>query len=115
MVGTANVYSQYVRDGENLEFGRTNISGTSGEPPPIEEEPFYAVATMPETTHFNGGLATDADMRVVEGISGEPILSLYAAVEVTGGFHGFGYMSAAVFGKALIHGVIAAKSLGADN
>ena len=36
------------------------------------------------------------------------------AGEVTGGFHGFGYMSATAFGKALIHGVVAAQSLGAD-
>lgn len=114
MVQTARAYSQYVHDGEDLEFGRTNISGTSGELLPIEEGPFYAVACVPGTTHFNGGLKTDAGMRVVDAISGEPIAGLYAAGEVTGGFHGFGYMSATAFGKALIHGVVAAQSLGAD-
>ena len=114
MVETARAYSQYVHDGEDLEFGRTNISGTSGELLPIEEGPFYAVACVPGTTHFNGGLKTDAGMRVVDAISGEPIPGLYAAGEVTGGFHGFGYMSATAFGKALIHGVVAAQSLGAD-
>lgn len=114
MVETAHTYSQYVHDGEDLEFGRTNISGTSGELLPVEEGPFYAVACVPGTTHFNGGLKTDADMRVVDAISGEAIPGLYAAGEVTGGFHGFGYMSATAFGKALIHGVVAAQTLGAD-
>lgn len=114
MAQTVAAYSQYVKDGEDLEFGRTNISGTSGELLPIEEGPFYAVACVPGTTHFNGGLKTDAGQRVEEGISGEPIDGLYAAGEVTGGFHGFGYMSATAFGKALIHGVVAARSLLAD-
>lgn len=114
MVEEVETYSQYVHDGEDLEFGRTNISGTSGELLPIETGPFYAVACVPGTTHFNGGLKTDAGQRVEEGISGEPIPGLYAAGEVTGGFHGFGYMSATAFGKAVIHGVVAARSLEED-
>lgn len=114
MVEEVEQYSQYVHDGEDLEFGRTNISGESGELLPIETGPFYAVACVPGTTHFNGGLKTDAGQRVEEGISGEPIPGLYAAGEVTGGFHGFGYMSATAFGKAIIHGVVAAKSLEED-
>ena len=115
MVATVKAYSQYVHDGEDLEFGRTNISGTSGELLPIEEGPFYAVACVPGTTHFNGGLKIDAGMRVINGISGEAIPGLYAAGEVTGGFHGFGYMSATAFGKALIHGAVAAQTLAADS
>lgn len=114
MVQTVRTYSQYVRDGEDLEFGRTNISGDTGELLPIEEGPFYAVACVPGTTHFNGGLKTDASMRVVNSMTEKPIPGLYAAGEVTGGFHGFGYMSATAFGKALIHGVVAAQTLGSD-
>jgi len=54
-------------------------------------------------------------MRVISAFDdGAPIDGLYAAGEVTGGFHGYGYMSGTAFGKALIFGVVAARSLASD-
>jgi len=43
---------------------------------------------------------------------GEPIPGLFAAGEVTGGFHGAGYMTGSSLGKAAVFGrVAAAKAL----
>lgn len=84
-------------------FGRKHLIGNDGDLVKIEHPPFYAVVAVPGTSHFNGGLKIDSDMRVLD-VWGEPIPGVYAAGEVTGGFHGSGYMSATHVGSALIFG-----------
>ena len=70
---------------------------------PIEEPPFVAVEVAPAITHTTGGLAVDADCRVLRRAHGLPIPWLYAAgVEVGGvslGGYTSGLASALVFGK----------------
>ena len=68
------------------------------------------MVTVPGTTHFNGGLKIDAEMRVID-VFGGPIPGLYAAGEVTGGFHGKGYLSGTHVGMALIFGQIAGRNV----
>lgn len=105
-------YNSDVRAGAPDEFGRTHLVGTSGALRAISEPPFHAVECVPGTTHFNGGLAIDAGMRVID-VFGQPIPGLFAAGEVAGGFHGAGYMSGSFVGFALISGRVAGRNAAA--
>jgi fumarate reductase flavoprotein subunit len=105
-------YNAGLRGGQDGDFGRTHLVGSSGVLLPIEQEPFYAALCGPGTTHFNGGLAVDTAMNVRD-VFGAPIPGLYAAGETTGGFHGAGYMSATFVGMALIFGRVAGRSAAA--
>lgn len=102
-------YNANVGSRQDPDFGRTHLVGHSGMPKNISKPPFYGVVTVPGTTHFNGGLKIDAEMRVID-VFGEPIEGLFAAGEVTGGFHGRGYLSGTHVGMALIFGQIAGRS-----
>jgi fumarate reductase flavoprotein subunit len=102
-IGTVDEYNSFVDAQADPHFSRTNLIGTDGALRRIGSPPFYAMVTVPGTTHFNGGLKVDADMRVIDHYD-TPISRLYAAGEVTGGFHGSGYMSASHLGSSLIFG-----------
>lgn len=106
MVETVNKYNGYVDAGFDPEFGRKNLVGTSGKLMKLDTPPFYAMISVPGTTHFNGGLKVNTKMQVLN-VFGEIIPGLYAAGEVTGGFHGAGYMSGSALGMAVIYGRIA--------
>ena len=115
LVKTVETYNEYCAEGHDADFGREHLIGQVGDMTPVATGPFYAVACYPTTTHFNGGLKIDSGMRVLNAIDeGVAIPGLYAAGEVTGGFHGYGYMSGTAFGKAIIFGAGAAYSLIAD-
>ena len=109
-VASIESYNEAVSAGRDPGFGRLHLVGTSGKAPPIDKPPFYGIVTVPGTTHFNGGLKIDAEMRVID-VFGEPIPGLYAAGEVTGGFHGKGYLSGTHVGMALIFGQIAGRAV----
>ncbi len=72
-----------VQAGNDADFGRF----TPGKPDPsaraIGKAPFYAMQLFPMTRKSMGGLAIDADTRVVDD-AGRAIPGLYAAGEVTG-------------------------------
>jgi fumarate reductase flavoprotein subunit len=108
-------YNQYVADGHDPDFGRRHplgnggIGSEDGELRPIEAGPFYAAVTVAGTTHFNGGLAIDDQMRVID-VFARPIPGLFAAGEVVGGFHGAGYLSATFLGSAMIFGRVAGQN-----
>ena len=77
--------------GEDPDFGRKTLTHNYGKPTPIEKAPFYAFESTVAM------LATYAGIGVNESPSGESLWGtypgLYAAGEVTGGFHGAGYMT----------------------
>ena len=105
-LGTINLYNNEIAQGYDTAQGRTHLVGVSGKPLPLIEPPFFGVTTVPGTTHFNGGLKIDTRMRVID-VFGDPISGLFSAGEVTGGFHGRGYLSGTHVGMALIFGQIA--------
>ena len=105
-------YNRAVETGVDEEFGRRHLLGESGALVRIEHPPYIAAVTVPGTTHFNGGLRIDEDMRVRD-VWGATIPGLYAAGEVTGGFHGSGYLSATFIGMALLFGRVAGRSAAA--
>ncbi len=95
--------------GENMPV-RGSSSVGDGHLSKIETEPFYV---MPASVSLLGtycGLAIDGKARVVNAHS-QVILGLYAAGEVTGGFHGASFIMGTAFGKAMTFGRIAARSV----
>lgn len=105
-------YNHAVKTGVDEECGRRHLLGESGVLVKIEHPPYVAAVTVPGTTHFNGGLHVDDEMRVCD-VWGSSIPGLYAAGEVTGGFHGSGYLSATFIGMALIFGRVAGRNAAA--
>ncbi|MBT0779088.1 FAD-dependent oxidoreductase [Paracoccus sp. pheM1] len=99
---TIHGYNAAIGSGQDA-FGRKCLVGSVGAPQPITAAPFHAIIAVPGTTHFNGGLALDARMRVLD-VFNEPVPGLFSAGEVTGGFHGTGYMSGSHIGMALVFG-----------
>jgi fumarate reductase flavoprotein subunit len=79
---------------------------------PLREPPFVAVKVAPYITHTVGGLAVDADCRVLRAEDGPPIPGLYAAGVEVGGVSVGGYTSG--LASALVFGKIAAESVLAD-
>lgn len=109
---TIDTYNEDVMNGTDRAFGRTTLANTFGKPTPLTTAPYYI---FPCTTAI---LATYCGLRVnsaaqVLNVFGDPIPRLYAAGEVTGGFHGPGYVSGSALGKAAIYGRIAGQNAAA--
>lgn len=105
---TVERYNGFVDAGRDEDFGRQVLAGNFGKPVRVDKAPFYAYATIGHLLATYGGIAVDAQMRVLR--QGQPIPGLYAAGESTGGFHGASYHSGTGIGKALIFGRIAGRS-----
>lgn len=96
------------RGGEGDEFGRKALVHAHGQLVRIETGPFYAYPSTAAVFGTYCGLRVDPDLRVID-VYGEPIAGLYAAGEVTGGFHGGAYMTGSALGKAVVLGRVAAR------
>lgn len=105
---TVDRYNRFVAEGDDADFGRATLAGNYGKPQTVEKPPFYAYATIGHLLATYGGIAVDAQMRVLK--NRQPIPGLYAAGEAVGGFHGASYHSGTGIGKALIFGRIAGRS-----
>jgi fumarate reductase flavoprotein subunit len=105
---TVERYNRFIDEGKDAEFGRATLAGNYGKPQKVERGPFHAYATIGHLLATYGGIAVDAQMRVLK--AGKPIPGLYAAGEAMGGFHGASYHSGTGVGKALIFGRIAGQS-----
>jgi tricarballylate dehydrogenase len=77
----------------------------------ITAPPFLAYPLAGAVAYTFGGLATDADARVLRG--GAPIPGLYAAGEITGHFHATAPNAVSVL-RALVFGRIAGRKAAAD-
>ena len=77
----------------------------------ITAPPFLAYPLVGAVAYTFGGLATDADARVLRG--GAPIPGLYAAGEITGHFHATAPNAVSVL-RALVFGRIAGRKAAAD-
>ena len=107
-------YNGFVDAGVDEDFGAIGFTGALGTPVKICQPPYYAMPLSPAIEDVRGGLRIDGKARVVNALTQEPIAGLYAAGEVTGGMHGYGYMSGTAFGKALVFGLIAAETIGQE-
>ena len=92
---TIATWNGYVDAGQDLEFGRKDLSYK------IENPPFYAIKTVPVVLVSAGGPATNVRQQVLD-MTGKVVPGLYAAGELTG-FRAFGTGSlntgCIVFGK----------------
>lgn len=97
------------RGGDGDAFGRKSLVHGHGALRRIETGPFYAYPSTAAVFGTYCGLRVDADLRVID-VFGAPIAGLYAAGEVTGGFHGGAYMTGSALGKAVVLARVAARS-----
>ncbi len=80
---TVERWNMAVKAGNDADFGRFTPVKPDKAARAIGKAPFYAMQLFPMTRKSMGGLAIDADTRVVDD-AGRPIAGLYAAGEVTG-------------------------------
>ncbi|MEV0666469.1 FAD-dependent oxidoreductase [Actinomadura luteofluorescens] len=106
---TVAEYNAAIREGRADAFGRAHLSGGVGEPTPIDRPPFYAHPSGTVVLATYCGLTVDTRMRVLDWW-GDPIGRLYAAGEITGGFHGAGYMTGTSIGKSGVFGRLAGRN-----
>lgn len=87
-------------------LGRQHLSGAVGKLKPLDSPPYYAHWSTSSVLATYCGLTIDPATRVLD-VHGSPIPGLYAAGEVTGGFHGDGYVTGTSIGKAGVFGRLA--------
>jgi len=95
-----------VRNGRDDDFGRAGLSTTYGKLVELKRAPWYAYPSTSGLIATYCGVTADTEARVCN-VFGEAIPGLYAAGEMTGGFHGVAYMTGSSLGKCVIFGRIA--------
>jgi flavocytochrome c len=109
--GLANTVTRYnaaARGESDDDFGRRALCNHTGELIEILQPPFYAYPAKTLMTSTYCGLTINTHAQVID-ITGTPITGLYAAGEITGGFHGAAYMTGTSLGKAALFGRIAGQ------
>ncbi|HEY6869769.1 MAG TPA: FAD-dependent oxidoreductase [Novosphingobium sp.] len=105
-------YNAMMAAGDDADFGRATIAGSVGTPAPLERGPYYILPCGVAVTGTFCGVRVDVDARLLDPY-GAPIPGLFAAGEVTGGFHGESYMSGSALAKAAVYGRIAGQTAAA--
>jgi fumarate reductase flavoprotein subunit len=108
LLATVERYNGYVDTGRDAEFGRDGLSSHSGRLTKIDRPPFYAFPSTSVVLATYCGVTVDAGARVLD-VFGGPLEGLFAAGEMTGGFHGVAYMTGTSLGKAVVFGRIAGE------
>lgn len=103
---TVGEYNARIAAGQPDPLGRATLSGGVGTPVPLVTPPFYGFPSTTVVLATYAGVTVDSGARVLD-VFGAPIAGLYAAGEVTGGFHGAGYQTGTSIGKSAIFGRIA--------
>lgn len=106
---TVSEYNADVPRGIDSRHGRSSLANGNGQLRIIAVPPYYAYPCTSAVLATYCGLAVDAEARVIDSAA-KPIPGLYAAGEITGGFHGNGYMTGTSLGKAAIFGRIAGRT-----
>lgn len=109
---TIDEYNVAAVKGVDDAFGRRHLVHTQGRLRPLVKPPFYAYPSGVVIFATYCGLCVDAGMRVLD-VYGLPIEGLYAAGEITGGFHGVTYMTGTSLAKAAVFGRVAAREAAA--
>ena len=109
LAATVAGYNAEVVRGRDGWFGRASLVGGFGTLAPIEAAPFYGFPCTSSVLATYCGLTVDPQTRVLD-VFGAPIEGLYAAGEITGGFHGASYMAGTALAKALVFGRVAGQA-----
>lgn len=108
LVSTVERYNEAVRGAAPDEFGRDGLCNHVGELVDISRPPFYAYPAKTLMTSTYCGLTISPRAEVLD-VDGTVIEGLYAAGELTGGFHGVAYMTGTSLGKGSLFGRIAGR------
>lgn len=112
LAATVERYNGFVRNGRDEDFGRTGLSSGYGNRIELKRGPWYAYPSTSGLIATYCGVTVDTETRVLD-VFGMPIAGLYAAGEMTGGFHGVAYMTGSSLGKCVIFGRIAGRNAAA--
>ncbi len=104
---TISRYNEGIKKGSDPDFNRKTLTHNYGIPTPIERAPFYAFESTVAMLATYAGVAVNSLGQILNSY-GETIPGLYAAGEITGGFHGSGYMTGTSLGKCAVFGRLAA-------
>lgn len=108
---TVDDYNAAIDAGQDELTGRTIFNTTAK----IEETgPYFANPRSPAVHHTMGGIEVDVHQHVLD-TDGNPILGLYAAGEVTGGFHGANRLGGNAISECLSTGRIAGATVVEEN
>lgn len=107
-------YNRGVAAGQEEDFGRSTLGKNFGTLVPIATAPFYIYPCTTAILATYCGIRVDDRMQVLD-VYGEAIDGLFAAGEITGGFHGSGYMSGSSLSKSAIFGRVAGSSAAGGN
>ena len=102
LLHTVAEYNAGVSAGNDA-WGRKGLCNGTGAIFTLERPPFYAFPCGTALLATYCGLRTDAEGQVLDAC-GQAIAGLFAAGEVTGGFHGTAYMTGAGLGAAAFFG-----------
>jgi fumarate reductase flavoprotein subunit len=100
---TVHRYNAGVDAGRDTELGRDGICNHAGALVRIDQPPFYAYPSTSVVLATYCGLTVTPEAEVLD-VFAERIDGLYAAGEITGGFHGIAYMTGTSLGKAALFG-----------
>lgn len=105
-------YNAMTDVGEDTDFGRFSRGGKV--PPKVQSAPFYALQMFPMTRKNMGGVAIDAQARVLD-TSGQVLPGLYAVGELNGslGVNGKHGLDGMFLGPAILSGRLAGQSIAA--
>jgi fumarate reductase flavoprotein subunit len=109
LADTLRRYNAGVDAGRDPEFGRDGICNHSGALVRIDQPPFYAYPSTSVVLATYCGLTVTPEAEVLD-VFAERIDGLYAAGEITGGFHGTAYMTGTSLGKAALFGRVAGRN-----
>lgn len=113
LVATIDRYNRAV-DGEIADdVGRTSLCNGVGDLRRIDAPPYYAYPAKSLMTTTYCGITINTAGEVVD-VDGDVIPGLYAAGEVTGGFHGAAYMTGTSLGKGAVFGHLIAEDCVAE-
>lgn len=110
LIDTVLEYNAAVAGTEQDPLGRTALCNGTGGLIPIVKAPFYAYPAKSLMTSTYCGITITTQAEVTD-VRGHVIDGLYAAGEVTGGFHGAAYMTGTSLGKGALFGRLAAQQL----
>ncbi len=111
LTATVEQFNKACETGVDELFGRSIFNVTAA----IEDHgPYYASPARPKVHHTMGGVMVDTEARVLTQ-DGAVISGLYAAGEVTGGFHGSNRLGGNAVSECLTTGRIAGLTILKDN
>jgi fumarate reductase flavoprotein subunit len=111
---TVDSYNRAVDSGRPTDVPRAALVQGHGTLRRIETPPFYAYPSTSAVIATYCGVTVDARMRVLD-VFGDALPGLFAAGEMTGGFHGKAFMTGSSLGKCVVCGRLAGRHAATGN